>query len=433
MIMKLKRFEDTKLIDHLKKLFPLCRSLTGEDTRKTLKYFENFHEEFKRLKFKTGSKVFDWEIPYEWNIKDAYFEHIETGERYAELKKNNLHIVGYSEPINKEIDYEDLIKNIYTLKEHPHWIPYVTSYYKKHWGFCMKESNKRKMKKGKYKVYIDSTLKDGTLDLSHAILRGKISKEILISSYVCHPSMANNELSGPIVLNGLLSYIKSKYPKNNYSYRFVLQPETIGSIAYLSKFSSYLKKHLICGFNISCVGDDRAYSYVKTPFENTLADKAMSAALQKLENVKAYSFLKRGSDERQYCSPRIRLPICTFSRSKFSEYPEYHTSADNLDLVSNHGLESSLQVLKNIIDAFEIGLYPKLVTQCEPHLSKRNLYESVSRYKEQQSTDVKMIRMNFLAYCDGKCSIFDICKILNCDLKTIIYEYKLLKENNLVI
>ena len=148
MIMKPKKFEDTKLIDHLKKLFPLCRSLTGEGTRKTLKYFENYHKEFKRIKFKkTGSKVFDWEIPKEWNIQDAYIEHIETGERYAEFKKNNLHIVGYSEPIKKEMDYDDLIKHIYTLKENLNWIPYVTSYYKKYWGFCMPESGEKKNEK----------------------------------------------------------------------------------------------------------------------------------------------------------------------------------------------------------------------------------------------------------------------------------------------
>ena len=428
--MQTKSYEDIKLIDHLKKLFPLCRSLTGEDTRKTLKYFENYHKEYKRLKFKTGSKVFDWEIPKEWNIKDAYYEHVETGERYAEFKKNNLHIVGYSEPINQEIDYEELIKHIYTHKDNPNWIPYVTSYYKKYWGFCIKESDKLKMKKGNYKVYINSSLKDGDLDLSHALLKGKLSQEILISSYVCHPSMANNELSGPIVLNGLLAYIKSKYPNNKYSYRFVLQPETIGSIAYLSKFSKHLKKNLICGFNLSCVGDERTYSYVKTPFENTLADKAISAALFKLENVKSYSFLKRGSDERQYCAPGIRLPICTFSRSKFAEFPEYHTSADNLDFVSNDGLDGSLQVLKNIVDAFELGLYPKLVTKCEPQLGKRDLYPTISQNKEKKSLEV---RMNFLAYCDGKCSIFDICRFINCDLKTLLNEYKLLKKNKLVI
>ena len=239
------------------------------------------------------------------------------------------------------------------------------------------------MKKVSTKYILTPPLKDGDLDLSHAILKGKLSQEILIEVHVCHPSMANNELSGPIVLNGLLAYIKSKYPNNKYSYRFVLQPETIGSVAYLSKFSKHLKKNLICGFNLSCVGDERTYSYVKTPFENTLADKAISAALFKLENVKSYSFLKRGSDERQYCAPGIRLPICTFSRSKFAEFPEYHTSADNLDFVSNDGLDGSLQVLKNIVDAFELGLYPKLVTKCEPQLGKRDLYPTISQIRKK--------------------------------------------------
>ena len=168
----------------------------------------------------------------------------------------------------------------------------------------------------------------------------------------------------------------------------------------------------------------------ENPFENTLADKAISAALFKLENVKSYSFLKRGSDERQYCAPGIRLPICTFSRSKFAEFPEYHTSADNLDFVSNDGLDGSLQVLKNIVDAFELGLYPKLVTKCEPQLGKRDLYPTISQNKEKKSLEV---RMNFLAYCDGKCSIFDICRFINCDLKTLLNEYKLLKKNKLVI
>ena len=423
-------YGNTKLIDHVRNLFPLCRSLTGNGTRETLKYFESYHNELKRIKFKTGSKVFDWEIPNEWNIKDSYFEHIKTGSKFAEFKKNNLHIVGYSEPIDMEIEYEELIKRIHTIEEKPGWIPYVTSYYKKYWGFCLEYSEFLKMKKGKYRVFIDSSFNSGSIDLSHAVLKGNSKKEIFFSSYVCHPSMANNELSGPVVLNGLLDYIKREYPEKKYTYRFVLQPETIGSIAYLSKYSDHLKKNLVCGFNLSCVGDNRAYSYVKTPFENTLADKAIEAALINLFNVKSYSFLKRGSDESQYCSPGMRLPICTFSRSKFGQFPEYHTSADNFDVVNNDGLKGALNVLKNIVDAFELGLYPKVITSCEPQLGKRGLYPNISNSQRAKSVD---IRMNFLTYCDGTCNIFDICKIINCDLKTVIDEYKLLKQNNLVV
>tara|TARA_B100000886_G_C20426900_1_gene494620 strand:+ start:357 stop:1643 length:1287 start_codon:yes stop_codon:yes gene_type:complete len=423
-------YNDIKLIDHLKSLFPICRSITGNGTRKTLKYFEKFHKDYRRLKFKTGLKVLDWEIPKEWNIKNGYFENIETGEKFAEFKKNNLHIVNYSEPVNSVIDYEQLIKRIHTIKEKPDWIPYITSYYKKYWGFCIKHTDKEKLKTGKYRVYIDSSLKDGELELSHAILKGKSKKEILFSSYICHPSMANNELSGPVVLNALLDYVKKRYPKRRYSYRFILQPETIGSIAYISKYKHQLRKNVLFGFNLSCVGDNRSYSYVNTPHKNTIADQALNASLLNLSNVNAYSFLDRGSDERQYCSPGLKLPVCTFSRSKFGKYPEYHTSADNLDLVSEEGLKGSFEILKNIIDACEIGLYPKVKTICEPQLGKRGLYPNISETQKKRPSE---IRMNFIAYCDGVNNIFEICKLIECDLKTVLKEYKLLKENNLII
>ena len=219
----MKKHEDyshKNLYEHLKCLFPICRSITGEGIRKTLDYFENYHKEFERVKFKTGEKVLDWEIPKEWNIKEAYIEHLETGTRYAEFKKNNLHIVGYSEPKNFEIDYEDLLERIHTHKANDNWVPYVTSYYNKYWGFCMSEREKNTLKKGKYKVVIDSKLCNGFVELSHALLKGESSKEIVFTSYVCHPSMANNELSGPVVLNAILDYIKTNFQKTKYSYRY---------------------------------------------------------------------------------------------------------------------------------------------------------------------------------------------------------------------
>ena len=428
----MKKYNEIEMIKHIEYLFPICRSITGEGLRKTLQYFESFHPDYKRIKFKTGQKVFDWEIPYEWNIKDAYIEHIESGERFAEFSKNNLHLVGYSEPINSEMDFKDLASKIFTLKNYPDWVPYATSYYKRDWGFCMKESDKLKMKPGKYKVFIDSSLKKGNLELSHALIKGKSKKEILFSSYVCHPSMANNELSGPVLLNAILDYIKIKYKKTKYSYRFIMQPETIGSIAYLSKFSKYLCKNVICGFNLSCVGDDKAYSYVNTPYKNTLADQAMHSALKGKKNVKIYSFLSRGSDERQYCSQGIRLPICTFSRSLFSEYPEYHTSADNLELVSQKGLEDSFEVIKTIIEAFETELYPQIKVKCEPQLSKRDLYPAISFNVNNKKSPIRS-RMNFITYADGSNSIFEIADLIDLDLKSVINEAKLLKQNKLFL
>ena len=389
--------EGNLMIKWAKKIFPYCRSLTGEGTQKTLRFFKNLNKEFKIIKYKSGSKVFDWQIPLEWNIKDAYIEH-SSKKKFAEFKKNNLHIVGYSRSVNKTISKSELLKNVYTQKNQPNAIPYVTSYYKKRWGFCMSENMKNKLPQGKYKVFIDSELKKGFLELMDAKLSGKSKKEIFFSSYVCHPSMANNEISGPVLLNSIMKYIKSKYPKRRFSYRFVLLPETIGSIAYLSKFKSTLKRNVVCGFNLTCVGDERAYSMIETPDGNTLADRALTAALKNKKNFKKYSFINRASDERQYCSPLINLPVCCFSKSKY--YPEYHTNLDNFKVVTAKGLQQSFDIFKEIIDAFEKGLYPKTKINCEPNLGKRNLYPTLSQ-KGNYNKEIEN-RMNLLAYSNGK-------------------------------
>jgi len=421
--------KDNKLamINWAKDLFPICRSITGDGTRKTLSYFEKLNPEFKRLKFKTGQKVFDWSIPKEWNIKNAYIEH-SSGARFGEFNKCNLHIVGYSKPVNINISKKELLNYIYTQKDQPNSIPYVTSYYKERWGFCLSENQKQKMPDGDYKVVIDSSLKKGNLDMSHAILKGKHKKEIFFSSYICHPSMANNELSGPVLLNAIMLYIKSTYPRPKFTYRFVLHPETIGSIAYLSKFLKILKSNIICGFNLTCVGDERAYSYVSSRNGDTIADQALRSALIGLTNVKKYSFLDRGSDERQYCSPGIDLPLCAFSRSK--NYPEYHTNKDNFDVVTQEGLMGSFKVMKDIIDALEIGIYPKTNTLAEPSLSKRGLYSTISQ--KGKHDDARKLRMNLIAYSDGKTSIFKIAELLNVSLNKLCKEYNILKSKKVL-
>jgi len=410
-----------------KDLFSICRSITGDGTRMTLSYFEKINPEFRRLKFKTGQKVFDWEIPKEWNIKDAYLEH-ESGERYAEFKKCNLHIVGYSKPVNKKISKKELLNYIHTQKDQPDSIPYVTSYYKERWGFCLSENQKSKLPDGNYKVIIDSDLKNGNLELSDAIFKGKTKKEIFFSSYICHPSMANNELSGPVLLNAIMHYIKSNYPKSKFTYRFVLLPETIGSIAYLSKFMKVMKSNMICGFNLTCVGDERAYSYVGSRKGNTLADDAIEAALFGLSNVKKYSYLDRGSDERQYCAPGIDLPVCCFSRSR-SEYPEYHTHKDNFNVVTQKGLEGSFNVVKKIIDAIELELYPKTTMFGEPNLGKRGLYPTLSQKGKYDNT---RLRMNLIAQSDGMTNIFKIAKLLKEPLDKLCNEYSLLKSKKVL-
>jgi len=419
--------KNSSMLSWMKDLFPYCRSITGEGIRKSLSYFEKINPEFKRIKFKTGKKIFDWNIPKEWNIKDGYIKH-ESGKKFCKFKENNLNIVGYSKPVNFSIDKNKLIEKIYTLKQQPDSIPYVTSYYNEDWGFCMSEKNKKKLPSGKYSVFIDSELKRGSLDLSHAIVKGKSKKEIFFSSYLCHPSMANNELSGPVVLNKLILFLKERFKKLNYSYRFVLLPETIGSIAYLSKYKNHLKKNVICGYNLTCLGDKGNFSYIKSRNGNTLADSAIESSLKDYKKHKAYSYLQRASDERQYCSPGIDLPLCSFSRSL--DYKEYHTNKDNLKIISQKRLEESLDVLKNIIIALELGLYPKTKILCEPNMGKRGLYPLIS--KKNTHNDELKLRMDLISYSDGMRNIFEISNLIKQPLSEIIKEYKSLKDHKII-
>lgn len=427
-----RNFKTPNMMKWAQDLFPLCRSLTGKGTKITLRYFQKLNPNFKIIKFKSGRKVFDWKVPLEWNISDAYIKH-ESGKKFADFKKNNLHVVNYSIPIKKRLNKKELIKNIHTLKSQPGSIPYVTSYYKKRWGFCLSENEFKKLPSGNYDAVINSSLKKGTMELMHAKIKGKSKKEIFFSSYVCHPSMANNELSGPVVLNAIMLYLKKRYPIRKYSYRFVLLPETIGSIAYLSKFRSELKKNVIAGYNITCVGDQRSYSLIHSPSSRTLADISLKSALNGKKNVNEFSFLHRGSDERQYCSPLVNLPVCCFSRSKY--YPEYHTDKDNLNLISQKGLSQSLEVFEDIIDAFELGLYPKTKIFCEPNLGKRGLYPLLSKKnsvdRNSMSEELR-IRWHFIAYANGSNSIFFIAEVLKVKLRDLLEEYKRLKKEKII-
>ncbi len=413
-----------QMLSWAKALFPLSRSLTGEGTRKTLDFFEKINPEFQRLTFPSGMSVLDWTVPKEWVIRNAWLEH-ESGERFADFSVNNLHVLGYSTPVDIRLDREALEPHLYTEPTLPSAIPYVTSYYKERWGFCLSEEVKQALPSGEYHAYIDSDLFDGHIDLSHALISGRSDQELFFSSYVCHPSMANNELSGPVVLNALLQYIKNTYPNPRMSYRFLLGPETIGALAYLSNTLDALQKRVVSGFVLTCVGDERAYSHIQTPDANTLADQALEAALIGKENPIVYSFVHRGSDERQYCSPNVDLPICGFCRSKFAEYPEYHTSADNFDLVTANGLQGALDTMKAVVDAFELGLYPRLTVIGEPQMGKRSLYPTLSK---KNNYGVARTRMDILAFANGSRSLFEIAKILKQPLGIVIAEVGLLLQ-----
>lgn len=412
-----------------KELFPLNRSLMGPDIRNSLKKFSAKHDEFSQIEFSTGDKVFDWKIPKEWIIREAFIEH-ESGQRFAVFSENNLHLMGYSAPVDKVLNRDQLLQKIHTHPTDKSAIPYITSYYREDWAFCMSSDEVKSLPLGNFRVFIDSKFQEGKLCLQEALIKGSSEKEIFFSSYLCHPSMANNELSGPVLLNKIIEYVKS-IKNRRYSYRFILLPETIGTIAYLSLKRDVLKSNVICGFNLSCVGDERAYSHVESRLGNNLADLALSSALINLKNVIKYSFLERGSDERQYCAPGIDLPLCTFCRSKFGKYKEYHSSKDNFELVTEKGLAGSFSVMKSIIRAMEFGIYPKINVFCEPQLGKRGLYPNTS--KLHKGSHPAKFRMDIIAYCDGKTTIFDIAKKLNTNLNIVLDELYLLSKENLLI
>jgi aminopeptidase-like protein len=417
-----------KMISWAHDLFPICRSITGDGILETISYIKNIHSELTLITFNTGDIVFDWIIPKEWNIVDAYIEH-ESGKRFAEFIKHNLHILNYSKPVNKWMSKESLLSHIHTQPDQPDWIPYVTSYYEERWGFCMSENDKLKLPSGKYHAYIDSKLEKGELNVAEILISGYSEKEIFFSTYICHPSMTNNELSGPVLQMALIDHIKKYYIKSKYSYRFIFVPETIGSIAYLSRKYKEMKKNIICGFNLSCVGDNRAYSHIESRLGETLADFAVEASLIGKSNVKKYSFLDRGSDERQYCSPGIDLPVCGFSRSKYGEYPEYHTSADNFDVISEEGLMGSFEIMSNIISSFETCLVPKNTILCEPQLSNRGLYPTISKKGRNKNLE---LRMNILSYADGIKNVFELAKIFNSTLSDVNLEIGILMDNGLL-
>ena len=416
------------------KLFPITRSLTGDGVKKTLNIIQKELPKLKIKKFKSGTKVFDWNIPEELNVTDAYVID-KYNNRIIDFKKNNLHLIGYSIPIKKNITKKELFKNLYFLKNQPKAIPYITSYYKRRWGFCIsyneyKILDKRYSLNDKFKIVINSNLnKKGNLNYGELILKGKSKKEILISTYICHPSMANNELSGPIVSMGLINYFKNK--KLNKTLRFVFIPETIGSISYLSKNLKYLKENVIGGYNLSCIGDERQHSCMFSKYQNSPSDEAVIEAykLLKIKNYKVYPFLKRGSDERQYNSPGIDLKISSIFRTKYGEYPEYHTSLDNFNLVTLKGCVGGFNVARKSIEILLERIYPKCKIMCEPQMGKRGLYPTLSTKNGKKLTKSYM---NFLQYADGTNSLEKISNLIKLELNSVKKINSILFKNNLV-
>lgn len=399
------------------KMFPYCRSITGDGVRETLAALREIVPEITVHEVKSGTKAFDWTVPKEWRIRDAWVKN-SRGEKIVDFKEHNLHVVGYSTPVDKEVNLEELKTILYTQPDQPDAIPYVTSYYKERYGFCVTQEQYDAMPEDNYHIYIDSELFDGSLTYGELIIPGETEQEILLSTYFCHPSMANNELSGPAVSVYLAKWLMS-LPKRRYTYRLVYVPETIGSLTYMSQGDHLekMKAKTIAGWNLSCVGDDRTYSMVATRYGNTLADKVTENVLGFIyPDYKHYSFLKRGSDERQYNAPGIDLPVCGFSRSKYGEYPEYHTSKDDMGLISPSGLSGAYNAIRDCINALEHNKKYKIQCLGEPQLGKRGLYPTIS---QKGSYDEVTSMVNFIAYADGTNDLIDISNIIGVPVKQL--------------
>lgn len=417
------------LYELAKVLFPICRSITGNGVRDSFTILQDFLVQKLTIhEVPTGTQVFDWEVPQEWNIKDAWVKD-SNGNKIIDFNNNNLHVVGYSIPVHKKLSKADLEPFLYSLPDQETAIPYVTSYYKERWGFCLTDKQRQQLPEQEYEVFVDSELSEGHLTYGELLIEGESKEEILISTYLCHPSMANNELSGPLVTSAIINWISS-LPKRKFSYRFVFVPETIGAITYLSLNLKHLKKNIVAGYVLTCIGDNGDYSMLQSRYGNTSSDKVAECILsQTFPDYKNYSFLKRGSDERQYCSPGIDLPIASLMRTKYGIYSEYHTSLDNLNFISPEGLNGGFELVQRCLSLMEKNVVYQAVNLGEPKLSKYDLYPTIS---QKGSSNTVRNMLNFLTYCDGSNDLIDISNIINVCILEVIDIAELLLEKSLI-
>ena len=431
-------------------LYPICRSITGNGVRETLNKIKQ-HIPLNISEVPTGTKVFDWKVPKEWNINDAYIKN-SKGEKIVDFKKSNLHVLNYSIPIHKKISLTELKEHIFTLPEHPDWIPYRTSYYEENWGFCITHNQFQNLRDEQYEVCIESSLIQGSLTYGEIFLEGKIKDEVLLSCYVCHPSMCNDNLSGV----SLLTYLAREISKvnHNLSYRFLFIPETIGAITWLSKNEKKINniKH---GLVATCVGDSGKMTYKKTRNGNNIIDKIVTNVLtESKEPFEIVDFFPTGSDERQFCSPGFNLPIGSLMRTIYDKFEEYHTSADNLNYVNSKSLENSfekyLKIIKQLeeikveekesnqknvknkitIKSDEEIFYNNLNPKCEPQLGKRGLYNMVGGQKNSIQNMLPIFWV--LNLSDGTNSISDIVKKSNLEIQDIKNAINILIKKNLL-
>jgi len=407
-------------------LYPICRSITGEGLRQTLGMIGR-RIALQISEVPTGTPVFDWTIPKEWNIRDAYIKDA-TGNRVVDFQRCNLHIVNYSAPVRAKMALHELRPRLFTIPEHPDWIPYRTSYYKEDWGFCLSHNQMLALKDAEYEVVIDSTLGDGHLTYAEHYVPGRSKDEVLISCHTCHPSLANDNLSGLVVATALAELLSGH--DLCYSYRFLFIPGTIGAIAWLSRNHDAVE-HICHGLVLTGLGDGRGFHYKKSRRGDAEIDRAMAQVLRHSGIAHALlEFSPYGYDERQYCSPGFNLPVGCLMRSVWGTFPEYHTSADNLDFIQPAQLAESLRTCTSVVDILENNhSYRNLNPYCEPQLGKRGLYRSGDG--EAISEDI-IARLWVLNLSDGGNSLLDIAERSGLKFSTINDAADLLCQSGLL-
>ena len=398
--------------DLIEKVFKIPRCLACEGNRITLREFSKVCGKIKLISYKSGTKIQDWIIPKEWLVIKASLIG-PNGKEYINYNENNLSVMVNSITFRGKISLDNLKKKIYSIKNLPNAIPYVTSYYNKDWAFCMKYKDIKSLPKGKYFVDLQTKHSEGNMNIGEIFIKGKSKKEIIFTCNICHPQMANNELSGPAIQTFLIKNIKNSFKKNKnfFSYRFLFLPETIGSIAYINKNLKNLKRNCIAGVVLTCLGSNKKFKIIDTPIKDNYSKKLIISALS-LNDFKyeIISFNERGSDERQFCSPNLDLPFCSILRTKYGEFKEYHTSFDDLSFISKKGLANSFELILNLINLIEKDkiYYSKFIG--EPFLTKHNLKKSLSgeRFLDTETKNI----INILAYSNGKRGLTEISKIL---------------------
>ena len=390
------------------KLYPICRSITGSGVRESLEILKDYIPLIVN-EAPSGTKVFDWVVPREWNIQDAYIKDSQ-GKKIVDFQKSNLHVLNYSIPVKTRVTLDELKSHLYTLPEHPEWVPYRTTYYEEKWGFCLTHKDFLELTDTEYEVCIDSTLEDGYLTYGELYLKGESEDEVLITTHVCHPSLCNDNLSGIAVSTMLAQNIINS--RTRYSYRFLFIPGTIGSITWLAlneEKTSRIKHGLV----LAGLGDPGPITYKRSRRGNAEIDSAMIQVLKDSnDNHQILDFTPYGYDERQFCSPGFNLPAGRLSRSVYGEYPEYHTSADDLNFVNRSSLADSFEKIMNLFSVLENnGQYLNLQPKCEPQLGKRGLYRN-------PGTD-ELALLWVLNLSDGHHSLLDICALSGINFKTV--------------